>query len=450
MTKNKLLLLLVLLVAVVSGAWADEPPTYKVTLQEGTEDAKNWDVPEEAAEGASVTATYNGARKVKSVKAVKKADAWDGDLSKLTAESTPEFATATDGMTITGTLAAKVKVSIADGATVTLDNVTIDGEHDGDLNYMWAGLTCLGDATIILKDGTTNQVRGFHDHFPGIYIPGDRHNPKNNKTLIIKGGEQGTGMLIASNNGKAAGIGGVQSDNELNHLELSAGNIDIQGGVIHAMAGRFCAAIGAAASDTCGYIRISGGVIWAFPFNGPGVGIGCGTGKNENGGAAQCGDITITGGNITAHGSSGAAIGCSRDGVCGNITISGGTVEAHGEGFGNPAIGSGYKDYYATGCGDILINGGTVTATATGQAPGIGSGGSADQSGTCGNITITSGVTKVTAAKGQGATNSIGPAVSGVACGTVTIGGTKYWENNTYVGTGSTYLQQEPLIYQPN
>ena len=207
--KNKLLLLLVLLVAVVSGAWADEPPTYKVTLQEGTEDAKNWDVPEEAAEGASVTVTYNGEKKVKSVKAVKKADAWDGDLSKLTAESTPEFATATDGMTITGTLAAKVKVSIADGATVTLDNVTIDGEHDGDLNYMWAGLTCLGDATIILKDGTTNQVRGFHDHFPGIYIPGDRHNPKNNKTLIIKGGEQGTGMLIASNNGKAAGIGGV-------------------------------------------------------------------------------------------------------------------------------------------------------------------------------------------------------------------------------------------------
>ena len=64
--------MLVLLAAVVSGAWAQEPATYKVTLQEGTEDAKNWTVPEEAAEGASVTVTYNGSREVKSVTAVKK------------------------------------------------------------------------------------------------------------------------------------------------------------------------------------------------------------------------------------------------------------------------------------------------------------------------------------------------------------------------------------------
>ena len=49
-----------------------KPKTYKVTLQEGTEDATNWTVPEEAAEGASVTVTYNGTKKVKSVKAVKK------------------------------------------------------------------------------------------------------------------------------------------------------------------------------------------------------------------------------------------------------------------------------------------------------------------------------------------------------------------------------------------
>ena len=43
--------------------------TYKVTLQEGTEDATNWTVPEEAEEGATVTVTYSGSRKVKSVKA---------------------------------------------------------------------------------------------------------------------------------------------------------------------------------------------------------------------------------------------------------------------------------------------------------------------------------------------------------------------------------------------
>lgn len=72
--KKRFLSMLVLLAAVATGAWAQEPATtYKVTLQEGTEDAENWSVPAEAAEGSPVTATYNGEKKVKSVKAVKKA-----------------------------------------------------------------------------------------------------------------------------------------------------------------------------------------------------------------------------------------------------------------------------------------------------------------------------------------------------------------------------------------
>ena len=376
------------------------PQTYSVTMAEGTEDAENWTVPAEAAEGSPVTATYNGTKKVKSVKAVKVASGTD--LATITADYV-----AKDGETLTGTLASNVKISIADGATVTLDNVTINGVHTGDLENMWAGLTCLGDATIILKDGTENKITGFHNHFPAIYIPGDRHNPDNNKTLIIKGGEQGTGKLIARNNGRAAGIGGVQSATWLNQLTLSAGNIEIQGGDIEAYAGEYCAAIGAAASDTCGYIRISGGKILANGSS-SGVGIGCGTGMNESSCEAHCGDITITGGNITAYGGGGAAIGSCKDGVCGNITISGGTVKATGNGWGCPGIGSGYKDMFATGCGDILINGGTVEASGGNSAPGIGSGGSGDQSGTCGTITITSGVTSVKATKGEGAPNSIG------------------------------------------
>lgn len=48
--------------------------TYAITLAEGTEDADNWTIsPAEAAEGETVTVTYSGERKVKSVKAVKKA-----------------------------------------------------------------------------------------------------------------------------------------------------------------------------------------------------------------------------------------------------------------------------------------------------------------------------------------------------------------------------------------
>ena len=56
-------------------------PTYTVTVKEGTEDANKWEIaPAEAttagvAAGTTVTATYSGTKKVKSVKAVKKAAA---------------------------------------------------------------------------------------------------------------------------------------------------------------------------------------------------------------------------------------------------------------------------------------------------------------------------------------------------------------------------------------
>ena len=71
--KKRLLTMLVLLMTVATGAWAQEPATYKITVAEGTEDAANWTIsPAEAAEGSPVTATYSGEKKVKSVKAVKK------------------------------------------------------------------------------------------------------------------------------------------------------------------------------------------------------------------------------------------------------------------------------------------------------------------------------------------------------------------------------------------
>ena len=69
--------MLVLLAAVVTGAVAQT--TYKVSVKEGTEDATSWTIaPAEAttagvAQGTEVTATYGGVKKVKSVKAVKKA-----------------------------------------------------------------------------------------------------------------------------------------------------------------------------------------------------------------------------------------------------------------------------------------------------------------------------------------------------------------------------------------
>lgn len=77
MIKKRFISMLVLLAAVATGAVAQT--TYKVSVKEGTEDATSWTIaPAEAtttgvAAGTTVTATYSGTKKVKSVKAVKMA-----------------------------------------------------------------------------------------------------------------------------------------------------------------------------------------------------------------------------------------------------------------------------------------------------------------------------------------------------------------------------------------
>lgn len=72
MRKTRLLSILALLLMAAAGAWAQD--TYNVTVKEGTEDAAKWSIdPATAEEGQTVTITYSGTKKVKSVKAVKKA-----------------------------------------------------------------------------------------------------------------------------------------------------------------------------------------------------------------------------------------------------------------------------------------------------------------------------------------------------------------------------------------
>ena len=221
------------------------------------------------------------------------------DLSKLTGDYT-----AKNGETLTGTLAGNYKISIAAGATVTLDEVTINGEND--YEYAWAGITCEGDATIILKDGSTNTVKGFDANYPGIYVP-------SGNTLTIKGETKGTGSLNASSNGSGAGIGGGN---------INCGNIEIQGGKITATGGSGAAGIGSGSYKSCGTITISGGTITA---NGGEYAAGIGTGYTEN---SYCGDITISGGTVTATGGKwAAAIGSgSNGGSCGAITITSGVT----------------------------------------------------------------------------------------------------------------------------
>ena len=353
------------------------------------------------------------------------------DLAKLTADYE-----AKDGETLSGILGGNYKITIADGAVVTLKNAVIYGENNE--AYKWAGITATGDATIVLV--ASNIVRGFHENYPGIFVP-------EGKTLRIKG----NGKLEAGSSGRGAGIGGA------NYEQINCGNIEILEGTIRAVSGMNSAAIGAGGLSECGSITISGGFVTAVPYNSDSA-AGIGTGRKRS----RCGDITISGGNVVAEaGDLSAGIGSSYESICGNITISGGTVTAHG-GTNAACIGSGAgcdkkleTSFDPSVCGNITISGGTVTAAAARDgntfAAGIGSGndnavcgnilisggtvytkGGSDAAGigtseqsSVGDITITDGVTKVTAektSKGED-THCIGGGTDYKRIGKVTIGG---------------------------
>ena len=245
------------------------------------------------------------------------------NLATLTADYT-----AHDGEWLSGTLAQNIEVSIADGATVTLRNVDISPVGTVELGDNHAGITCLGNATIILTDGTTNTVQGFLSDNPGIFVP-------SNKTLTIRG----TGTLNAIGSKYGAGIGAGYFEN--------CGNIVIEDGTINATGG----------SD-----------------------MGAGIGGSDN---TSCGNITITGGNVTATSQRGAGIG-SGNGMhcyCGAITISGGIVNATGSGAG---IGGDIQSHV----GDIIITTDITSVTATrgeGASQPIGSG---DSFGDCTKVKL--------------------------------------------------------------
>ena len=247
--------------------------------------------------------------------------------------------TVTDGCTVTGTLANILKISIADGATVTLDGASINADRAW-TNSNNAGITCVGDATIILADGSTNHVNGFNNKYPGIYVPGDPANSSNNKTLTIKGNGTLNASTILGVNDSGAGIGGSGNSH--------CGNIRIEGGTINATGGKGATGIGGGWNTSCGDITITGGTITAVGgIYAAGIGSGAGTG----GTSGRCGDIVITGGTIDATGGD-ASAGIGGGKVCGDITITGTNITAR-KGSGAPySIGAGNN----ASCGTVTVN----------------------------------------------------------------------------------------------
>ncbi len=156
---------------------------------------------------------------------------------------------------ITGTLAAAHKITIADGATVVLDNITINDENASGES---AGITCEGDANIVLRG--SNRVTSFSTNKPGIFVP-------KSKTLTING----PGSLIAKcvNGGISPGIGGSNNDR--------GGSVVINGGKVEAVGGMYAAGIGSSMGKNFGDITINGGTVTATGgASAPGIGVASG------------------------------------------------------------------------------------------------------------------------------------------------------------------------------
>lgn len=237
--------------------------------------------------------------------------------------------TAGNGTTLGGTLGNNVKISVADDATVTLSGVSINANGSW-TNGDYAGITCLGDATLILQG--ENTVKGFKANYSGIQPAKQEESEGDKYTLTI----QGSGSLNASSNGNGAGIGG-----RCDHVVINSG-------IITATGGNNAAGIGGDDQGTCYSITINGGTITAT-----GGSDAAGIGSNSGG----CGAITINGGTVTATGGANAAgIGSGYGGGCGDITIAN-TVTSVTATKGTRAYNSIGKGYESVTCGTITIGG---------------------------------------------------------------------------------------------
>ncbi len=183
---------------------------------------------------------------------------------------------AQNGDMLTGKLAANHKISIAAGASVTLNGASINYDDSPALYGTFAGITCLGNATIIVSG--TNYVKGFSSGYPGIFVP-------SGSTLTITG----SGTLYAQGHDWGAGIGsGISNIAEV---------------------------------KDCGNIIIQGGTIWGTGGTGA-AGIGSGAGADET--PSSCGNITIKSSvtQVDATAGSGAqSIGRGDHSTCGIVTI---------------------------------------------------------------------------------------------------------------------------------
>ena len=280
-------------------------PGYNVTLAEGTEDATSWTIePNSDLEGGeTVTATYSGDRKVKSVKAVKKA-----------AVSFTEVTTFNELQTA---LSAGKNVKLindiecTEGIEITSNGVTIDG--NGKKLTLNKGISLASGATLTIQGNGTMVVNGTNE----------------NTTSTVAGS---TGTLILTS-GTLTATGGKGEDVDEDWM-----NADVR-----AYAG---------GNAINGNVTVSGGTLTAIGGNGGSIGDFSSGSHGADGGVAISGSVTVTDGTVTATGGNGGSIGADASGanggsggaaIGGNATISGGTWTASNGTNGGGGGGAGGK-----------------------------------------------------------------------------------------------------------
>ena len=257
-------------------------------------------------------------------------------LSSVTTtdENTVLYYAAQNGDILSGSSSSAAYVTVADGATVTLNDVEIDAPDLCD----HAALHCLGNVNIVLAGSDRNELRsGVASGYPAVFVPkGD--------TLTISG----TAVLLAYANDSegGAGIGGGFINSS--YTPIDCGTIVIAGGAIFAFGSAAAAGIGSGLHSSCDSIQITGGAIYISQGGDNAAGIGSG----QDG---TCGDIVISGGQIggvyeSTHyygakgGRYGAGIGCGGPGTCGDITIGAGitylSASKGGDAYDNIGLGT--------------------------------------------------------------------------------------------------------------
>jgi len=200
-------------------------------------------------------------------------------------------------------------VTVADGATVTLNEVNIEKP----LYCDHAALHCLGDANIVLVGSAYNYLDAGSSAYPALFVP-------QGNTLTISGTAE---LMAYALDSCSAGIGSGYDYGT--GTPSNCGTIVIAGGVIEAIGGFGAAGIGSGYHSSCDGIQITGGIITSSEGGSQAAGIGSGS-------SGSCGNIEISGGQVGGdygglfyEGAIGdefaAGIGCGHTGTCGDITI---------------------------------------------------------------------------------------------------------------------------------